>query len=410
MVLATTFYTAALERPLEVALAKHHDGGLVQCVPYNQLNTFLLRPSLVIPEGTRAKVVLLLRVEDFLRLEMMEGDKSADPDAAHYAAVLRQREAEFLDVLDRIRHLRLTVMICPAGHGAYRSDFLRNAIRITEHKISAKLKTLQKHLVVRWSEFERFDSSGNWFNPAADRLGHVPFSPEGLAALAEFLVAKKDQMPDAAIGSASASADTADFRHFLASLKVRVSTSRMTPSSEETVIGLMRHTTHFITHPGDRPFPARPRELADASPQGEAWVLEVADRFGNYGVSGAAVFGFEPGVMRVAFLFLTCPVLGRQVEYAVFDWLAGVAERRGAQFIHVPFVNGRDNKVLSQLLRQLSTEEIRGHGALSQARATDTVFRLRTAGLKESISRIAPDPEALAMMIKNMSLGDLPQC
>lgn len=410
LVVATTFYTAALERPLEVALANHHDGDTVQCVPYNQLNTFLLKPSSVIPEGTAAKVVVLLRVEDFLRLELMERNKTAALDDARYLAVLRQRETEFLDILERIRHLRLTVMICPAGHGVCQSDFLKNAIRITEHKISAKLKTQQKHLLVHWSEFEKLESSGNWFNPAADRLGHVPFSPEGLAALAEFLVNQKDRMPAATIATASAPAETADFKHFLASLKVRVSTAWMTPSSEETVIGLMRHTTHFITHPGDKPFPGRPRELATASPQGEAWALEVADRFGDYGVSGAAVFGFDPNVMRVAFLFLTCPVLGRQVEHALFAWLAGVAERRGAEFIHVPFVSGRDNRVLSRLLRQLGTEEIREDGPISQARGADTYFRLRASGLKESLSRVAPDSETLATMIRNLSLGDLPQC
>ena len=409
-VVATSFYTSALEQPFEAALAKHQRTNSVASVPYNQLNTFLLNPGSVIPEHATATVLLLLRVEDFIRLELIEHSKSANPDPSPYLSALRQREAEFLDILDRMRHLRLTVMICPAGRGAYDCQFLSNVIRITEHKISARLKSQQKHVVVNWPEFERFDPRGNCFNPAGDRLGHVPFSPEGLIALAEFFVQKIDQMPTLTMEADSTEANTVDFEHFLASLKVGLSVAPMTPAGEETSIGLMRHTTHFITHPADKSAQERPLGLAFSAPQGEAWVVEVTDRFGNYGVSGAVVFGLEANVMRIAFLFLTCPVLGRQVEHAMVHWLADIAEQREAQLVQVSIINGRDNKVLVQFLRQLGAEESRGDGSGAQVAGTATQFRLRVAGLKDSASRIAPNPVALAMIVKNTTHGEVTQC
>jgi len=413
---ATSFYTAALEQPLQDALAKHQRTDSVVAVPYNQLNSFLLNPGPIIPEHTTVTVLLLLRVEDLVRLELIEHSKSGAIGSEHCLSVLRLREAEFLDILDRMRHLRLTVMICPAGQGAYDSHFMSNAIRVTEHKISAKLKSQQKHLVVNWSEFKKFDRRGNCFNPAGDRLGHVPFSPEGLAALAEFFAQRTDQMPIVTTEPGSSQADTIDFEHFLASLKVGLSVTPMTPESDETSMGLIRHTTHFITHPGDKSSPGRPSTLASAVFNGEAWAIEVEDRFGRYGVSGAVVFGLDAKVMRIAFLFLTCPVLGRQVEHATVHWLADIAEQRNAESIQIPLVSGRDNKMLGQFLRQLGAEEVRddesrSRGAGTTATATATThFVLPTAGLKDSVTRVAPNPGALAAIIKDIKHGEVTRC
>lgn len=406
LIVVTTFYTASLERPFDEALTKHGASDHVVLVPYNQLNAFLLNPTSVIPEGQPAKVLMLLRMEDFVRLEVIQHSKSPAGDASHCFSALRQREAEFLEIISRMQQLRLTVMICPAGQGAYDSSFLGNAIRITEHKISAKLKAQQKHLIVNWSDFEKHAPAGNLFNPAGDRLGHVPFSPEGLAALAGFFAQKLDQMPTLTLTPASARVETADFEHFLASLGVGLTVAPMTPESEEASIGLMRHTTHFITHPGDRPSPGRPLALASAATEGEAWSLAVDDRFGRYGTSGAVVFGFDTKIMRIAFLFLTCPVLGRQVEHAMFHWLADVAEHRNAEFIQIPVLSGRDNKVLLQLLQKLGAEDACDNKSATQSNGTSTQFVLRAPGLKDAVKKVAPNPAALSTIITNMNHGE----
>ena len=404
--LASTFYTAALEEPFRVTLASHQISDTVLSVPYNQLSTFLLNPSSMVPDDTCAKVLMLLRVEDLIRLELAEHSKQPCFGSTDCVSVLRQREAEFLEIISRMQQLRLTVMICPAGRGAHDTTFLSNGIRVTEHKIAAKLKSQQKHLVVNWSDFEKFAFAGNLFNPAGDRLGHVPFSPEGLTALAEFFVERRDQMPSVTLTSASADDDTADFERFLTSLNVGFAVAPMTPESDEASIGLMRHTTHFITHPGDKPSPGRPLALASIAPEGEAWSFAVDDRFGHYGTSGAVVLGFDRNIMRIEFLFLTCPVLGRQVEHAMFHWLADIAEQRNSKFIHIAVVNGRDNKVLSQLLQKLGAETVRDDNAATRGDATKTQFALRVAELKDSVKRIAPNPAALATIITNMNRGE----
>ena len=123
LVLASSFYTAALEIPFTQALAKHGHTHSVVCVPYNQLFTFLLDPRSVIPEGVDASVVLLLRVEDLIRLELAQHNSNRSDSTL---PLLRQRTEEFVDVLSRISRLRLTVMMCPSGRGAYDVGSLGN--------------------------------------------------------------------------------------------------------------------------------------------------------------------------------------------------------------------------------------------------------------------------------------------
>ncbi len=397
VVLASSFYTAALEKPFEQALARRGHAAAVACAPYNQLHTFLLDPGSVIPEDTACKVVLLLRVEDFIRLELAGLGKSATIDEAACLRVFRQREGEFTDVLGRASRLPLTVMICPAGHGAYDLTFLKKAPRISEHKIAAQLRGQQKHLILEWSEFERSGEPGRWFNVAGDRLGHVPFTPEGLDALADFFVSQMERMPTAMLESGSDALDNVDLERFLAALEVGMSVHPLTGEDEQAVVNLIRHTTHFINLPGGKWEPGSLRALAEGMPGGEAWIARVSDRFGEYGTSGAIVFGIDDGVMRIRFVFLTCPVLGKQVEYALFDWMGHIAQRRQAESIQLPFTPGRDNRILSELVKRLGGQEVEADAAGAQ-----TSFVLPVPGLIERISSAAPNPSALASICSKL--------
>jgi hypothetical protein len=91
----------------------------------------------------------------------------------------------------------------------------------------------------------------------------------------------------------------------------------------------------------------------------------------------------------------------------VFCWLADLAELRHVRVIQVPVVNGRDNKVLSQLLRQMGAE-VSEEEAGKQAGGIETTFQLEVSGFRNSLTRVAPNSEALAAIIKNMSHGEVP--
>ena len=398
LVLASSFYTEALEIPFTQALAGQRHTHSVVCVPYNQLFTFLLDPRSVIPESVDASVVLLLRVEDLIRLELAQRSGNGSNSTLQ---LLRQRTEELVDVLSRISRLRLTVMMCPSGRGAYDVEFLGNAPRVAEHKILAALRSRQKHLVVAWSDFERTAQPGNWFNPAGDRLGHVPFMPEGLDVLADFFVAQLDRMPTARLMSQSGSSDVMDLERFLTSLDVGMTIAPLTIEDEQPALDLIRHTTHFVNLPNQRWDGGRLRPAG-----GESWVVRVHDRFGEYGVSGALTFDFESNVMRVRLLFLSCPVLGKQVEYALFTWMAQMAEQRHAESIEVPFVRGRDNQGLSGLLSRLA-EEASPSETTALPTGAEHRFRLRVGGLAERVGKESQSPAVVSAILSKMQIAEV---
>jgi len=398
LVLASSFYTEALAIPFTQALAKRGHAHSVVCVPYNQLFTFLLDPRSVIPENVDASVVLLLRVEDLIRLELAQRNANASDSAL---LLLRQRTEELVDVLSRISRLRLNVMMCPSGRGAYDVGFLGNAPRVAEHKILAALRSRQKHLVVAWTDFERTAQPGNWFNPAGDRLGHVPFMPEGLDALADFFVGQLDRMPTARLMSQSGSSDVMDLERFLTSLDVGMTIAPLTIEDEQPVLDLIRHTTHFVNLPNQRWDGGRLRPAG-----GESCVVRVHDRFGEYGVSGALTFDFESNVMRVRLLFLSCPVLGKQVEYALFTWMAQMAEQRYAESIEVPFVRGRDNQGLSGLLSRLA-EAASPSEATALRTGAEHHFRLRVPGLVERVGNESQSPAVVSAILSKMQIAEV---
>ena len=397
LVLATSFYTAALERPLTATLERDHANFPLTCVPYNQLHTFLFDPLSGMSVDEPSKIVLLLRVEDLIRLELVSLDRNK-PDAERACSrAFQERTEQFLDILARLS-LQLTVLICPSGRGAYDLKFLGNAVRVAEHKIAAELRGQERHLVISWSEFERGGMAESCFNPSGDRLGHVPFSPQGLDAISQFLCSKLASMPVTDLAKRPQDA-VADLERFLTGLNVEMNTSPLTQLDEEAALNVVRHTTHFINWPTRKWSQGDISALAAAAPSGEAWTVRVRDRFGDYGVSGAVTFAVANRVFKIGLAFLTCPVLGRQVEYAFWGWIAKLAESRGAEFIEVPFVRGRDNEGLERLLTKWS-----GPTEISPA-IGERKFRLTVAGLADQILAEAPSQASVNAIIAGMQTG-----
>jgi hypothetical protein len=404
VVLASSFYTACLEQPFLHALAMRNDSRSVVCVPYNQLHTFLLDPRSVIPEETSARVILLLRVEDLIRLELAEQAKKGDAGRELCLRVFRERTEQFLDVLSRTSGVRLTLLLCPSGRGAYDVSFLGNAVRVAEHRSAAELLARQRHRVFRWADFERTVEGSALFNVPGDRLGHVPFSPEGLDLLAQFFVNQVDALPATVLQPRSTASDRHDLESFLGGLGVEISVAPLTPEDEDKAINLIRHTTHFINTP-DRKWSTGDLQAMIAGTDGEAWAVRVRDRFGDYGVSGAMTFTFDSGTMRAGFWFLTCPILGKQIEYALADWMVKVAQQRHAAILEVPFTKGRDNQVLYAFLAQMNGDSPMDAAAVLPQRSEKT-FRLVASDVEAHVARSAPNPTAVAKMLSSMGFAD----
>jgi hypothetical protein len=392
VMLASTFYTGAFEQPFQTSLAGLSAPWVLICVPYNQHLSFLLNPFTIAPTDTRANVLLMIRVEDFVRNEL-----SAEKPIDVLVEALHLRVQEFLSVITRMLELRLTVVLVPSGRGAYNTSSVADALRIAEHKVLSELRAQQRHRLINWKEIEA-GTTAKLFNPAADRLGHVPFTPEGIGYITTFLTERLDALPVSELSENTRHAHESDFSQFLEDLAVNLTAELITERHEKDLIDLLRKTTHFTNQPHQKWSPGQITQM-NASHDRQCWAIEVADRHGRYGLSGAAAFEFDGELMRIPLLFLICPILGKQVEHVLLVWISHIAHRRGVERIEVPFVCGRDNDGMRKLLSRLET----GHHTAEDG---TMLFHLRVEGLLSKIEReIHSIPAVLSTLEKFQVVG-----
>ena len=79
--------------------------------------------------------------------------------------------------------------------------------------------------------------------------------------------------------------------------------------------------------------------------------FRVADRFGDYGITGLAIVEHAPGTQRARIdtLLMSCRVLGRNVERALFDRLVADLAARGARVLEAEYVRTPKNAQVEDL-------------------------------------------------------------
>ena len=69
--------------------------------------------------------------------------------------------------------------------------------------------------------------------------------------------------------------------------------------------------------------------------------VEVKDRFGNYGLTGAAIFRVAGAALVVDTFLASCRVLGRGVEHRMVARLGEIAREHGLERVEIPFTPTR---------------------------------------------------------------------
>ncbi len=127
---------------------------------------------------------------------------------------------------------------------------------------------------------------------------------------------------------------TLSHAEFLATLALEVTVLPMTDEQVPRVAQLTVRTNQFNATARQRS-EAEVRGLAAAGL--ECVVVDVRDRFGEYGLTGAVMFGAAGGRLVVDSFLLSCRVLGRGVEHAIVRSLATTAVARGLGEVVMPF-------------------------------------------------------------------------
>ncbi|MDZ4700272.1 MAG: HAD-IIIC family phosphatase [Rhodothermales bacterium] len=88
----------------------------------------------------------------------------------------------------------------------------------------------------------------------------------------------------------------------------------------------------------------------------EARVVDVSDRFGDYGLVGAVLFTSDDEALLVETLLLSCRALGRSVEQRMAIHLGEAALQRGLRFVDIAYIETPRNLPVRQFLENTGAE------------------------------------------------------
>lgn len=128
---------------------------------------------------------------------------------------------------------------------------------------------------------------------------------------------------------------------FLAGLGLKVEIKEVSQSNVARVSQLTQRTNQFNFTTIRR----SESEIQQLSQSGlECRVVEVSDRFGDYGLVGVIIFGSTEDTINIDTFLLSCRVLGRGVEHGMLTHLGEIAKERGRSRVEAVYIPTKKNQ------------------------------------------------------------------
>lgn len=155
-------------------------------------------------------------------------------------------------------------------------------------------------------------------------------------------------------GFVEESSRAASLEDFMAKLELRVSVLPLTSDRLARAAQLTQRTNQFN-------FSTIRRNDADVSAfcreGGECFLVEAADRFGEYGMVGLLLLRSEASELTVDTFLLSCRALGRGVEHRMLAFVGQHALDKGLRSVVLPFVPSAKNRPARQFFDSIGAGE-----------------------------------------------------
>jgi FkbH-like protein len=148
--------------------------------------------------------------------------------------------------------------------------------------------------------------------------------------------------------------ETLTFHDFLVGLELKVHISKMLDSQISRVAQLTQRTNQF-NFTTVRHSEAEVQKLYK-SKELECLVVEVSDRFGDYGLVGVIMFRTGSKALEVDTFLLSCRVLGRGVEHQMLAKLGEIAKKRSLNHINIPYNHTNKNQPALDFLHEIAAK------------------------------------------------------
>lgn len=149
---------------------------------------------------------------------------------------------------------------------------------------------------------------------------------------------------------------TGDLASYLRSLQLRAEMRLASPAELPRVAQLTQKTNQFNLS-------LKRRSLAEVQallPTHSIYVVEAADRFGDYGLIGVCILGrngAQPNEFVLDTFLMSCRALGRGIEEAILQSLRTIVAQHGSQRLIAPFVEGPRNQPFRDFLSRSGLTE-----------------------------------------------------
>lgn len=168
---------------------------------------------------------------------------------------------------------------------------------------------------------------------------------------------------------------------FLATLELAVDVRPLTEADLARAAQLTKRTNQFNLTTVRR----GPAELAALPPGLRCHVVEVRDRFGDYGQVGVVIAGPEDGALTVETFLVSCRVLGRGVEHRILATLAEQAREAGLATVVLRYEKTERNLPALRFLESLPAER-HGNTFVLDTTAEITVAYTQEADEKKAVA------------------------
>ena len=162
---------------------------------------------------------------------------------------------------------------------------------------------------------------------------------------------------------ASSRAAAPTMEEFLKSLKLRVTIAPVAPEQLERAAQLTLRTNQFNVS-GLRRNRSELHKLLESGER-QCLVVDLSDRFGDYGLVGVVIYGTSPEALVVDTFLLSCRALGKKVEHRMLSALGEKAIALGLGRLDVPFVPSTKNRPALDFLQSFGPRFKQTSGASS---------------------------------------------
>jgi len=187
---------------------------------------------------------------------------------------------------------------------------------------------------------------------------------------------------------ARAARDAGSLEEFLASLELKIAIRPAEPSQLPRVAQLTQRTNQMNATLTRRSEPEIQALLAAGA---ECLVVDVTDRFGDYGLTGVMIFAARGAALSVDTFLLSCRALSRGVEHRMVARLGEIALARGLALVEIPFVAGQRNRPAALFLESFRPADSDRVFRFSAAEAAGVTYRV---GQASRPAQPLPGPEA----------------